>query len=106
MKKSLITISGLVLLMGTGVALAADEPEGWNQESFPPFEEVDTNQDGMISMQEANAHPGMVTAVTKGHMDTAEASMKSFFGAAHQHDKNKPYDSPMTKKEWEGLTNK
>ena len=45
MKKSLITISGLVLLMGTGVALAADEPEGWNQESFPPFEEVDTNQD-------------------------------------------------------------
>lgn len=106
MKKSLITISSLVLLMGTGVALAADEQEGWNQESFPPFEEVDTNQDGMISMQEANAHPGMVTAVTKGKMDAVETDMKNFFTTAHQHDKNKPYNSPITKEEWKGLTHK
>ena len=63
MKKSLITLSGLVLLMGTGVALAQ-----WNkgEGAFPPFEEVDTNKDNMISMDEAKAHPGVVAAVTKG----------------------------------------
>ena len=85
--------------MGSGIALAQ-----WNQESFPPFEEVDANKDGMVSMEEAKAHPGTVTAVTKGKPDTVEADMKSFFSAAHQKDKNKPYDSPMTKEEWEGLT--
>ena len=102
MKKSLITLSGLVLLMGTGVALAQ-----WNRgdEVFPPFEEVDTNKDNMISMDEAKAHPSVVAAVTKG-TDTVEADMKSFFSAAHQQDKNKPYDSPMTKEEWEGVTGK
>lgn len=104
MKKSLIAISGLAMLMGTGIALAAEE--GWNNESFPPFEEVDANKDGMVSMDEAKAHPGMVTAVTKGKPDTMEASMKSFFSAAHQGDKGKPYDSPITKEDWEGLTGK
>ena len=100
MKKSLITLSGLALLMGAGVALAQ-----WNKggAEFPPFEEVDANKDNMISMDEAKAHPGVVAAVTKG-ADTAEADMKSFFSAAHQHDKNKPYDSPMTKEEWQGMT--
>ena len=100
MKKSLIAASGLVLLMGSGVALAQ-----WNNESFPSFEEVDANKDGMISMDEAKAHPGTVAAVTKGKPDAVEADMKSFFSAAHQKDKNKPYDSPMTKEEWEGVTN-
>ena len=102
MKKSLIAISGLAMLMGTGVALAVEE--GWNNESFPPFEEVDANKDGMISMDEAKAHPATVAAVTKGKPDTVEESMKSFFSAAHHGDKGKPYDSPMTKEEWQGMT--
>jgi len=42
--------------------------------------------------------------VTKGNLANVEDSMKSFFSAAHQHDKNKPYDSPMTKDEWQGMT--
>lgn len=99
MKKSLIAASGLVLLMGSGVALAQ-----WNNESFPSFEEVDANKDGMISMDEAKAHPATVAAVTKGKPDNVEADMKSFFSAAHQKDKNKPYDSPMSKEEWDGVT--
>ena len=37
---------------------------------------------------------------------TAEAALKSFFSEAHQKDKNKPYDSPMTQEEWEGMTGK
>ena len=45
MKKSLIATSGFALLMGAGVALAQ-----WNQESFPPFQDVDANKDGMVSM--------------------------------------------------------
>jgi hypothetical protein len=104
MKKSLFALSGLFLLMGTGSALAAEE--GWNHESFPPFEEVDANNDGMVSMDEAKAHPGTVAAVTKGKPETVEESIKRFFSAAHQQDKNKPYDSPMTQEEWEGVTGK
>ncbi len=101
MKKSLIAASGLALLMGSGVALAQ-----WNGQSFPSFEEVDANKDGMVSMDEAKAHPGTVAAVTKGKPDNVEADMKSFFSAAHQKDKNKPYDSPMSKEDWEGVTSK
>ena len=102
MKKSLIATSGLVLLMGAGVALAQ-----WNQESFPPFQDVDANKDGMISMKEAQANPGVVAAVTKAKPgSTPESALKSFFSEAHQKDKNKPYDSPMTQKEWEGMTGK
>jgi len=99
MKKSVIAASGLALLMGSGIALAQ-----WNNESFPTFEEVDANKDGMISMDEAKAHPGTVAAVTKGDLTTVEDSMKSFFSAAHEKDKNKPYDSPMTKEEWQSVT--
>ncbi len=99
MKKSFIAASGLALLMGSGIALAQ-----WNNESFPTFEEVDANKDGMISMDEAKAHPGTVAAVTKGDLTTVEDSMKSFFSAAHEKDKNKPYDSPMTKEEWQSVT--
>lgn len=103
MKKSMIVTSSLALLMGAGIALAA----GWNQESFPPFSEVDTNKDGQISMQEAQAHPGVTAAVTKAKPgSTVEQALKSFFSEAHQKDKNKPYDSPMTKEEWEGMTGK
>mgnify|MGYP000969737696 FL=1 len=99
MKKSFIAASGLALLMGSGISLAQ-----WNNETFPSFEEVDANKDGMISMDEAKAHPGTVAAVTKGNLANVEDSMKSFFSAAHQHDKNKPYDSPMTKDEWQSMT--
>jgi len=99
MKKSFIVASSLALLMGSGIALAQ-----WNNETFPPFEEVDANKDGMISMDEAKAHPGTVAAVTKGDLTTVEDSMKSFFSAAHEKDKNKPYDSPMTKEEWQSVT--
>ena len=99
MKKSFIAASGLALLMGSGIALAQ-----WNNESFPTFEEVDANKDGMISMDEAKAHPGTVAAVTKGDLTTVEDSMKSFFSAAHEKDKNKPYDSPLTKEEWQSMT--
>ena len=103
MKKSLIATSGLTLLLGTSVALAS----GWNQESFPPFSEVDTNKDGQVSMQEAQAHPGVTAAVTKAKPgSTSESALKSFFSEAHQKDKNKPYDSPMTQEEWEGMTGK
>lgn len=102
MKNSLIAISGLTLLLGTGVALAQ-----WNRgDNFPSFDSVDTNKDGMVSMEEAKAHPGMVSAVTKGQPENVEESMKSFFSAAHQQDKNKPYDSPITKEEWQGMTGK
>lgn len=102
MKKSLIATSGLALLLGAGVALAQ-----WNQESFPPFSEVDANKDGQVSMQEAQAHPGVTAAVTKAKPgSTPESALKSFFSEAHQKDKNKPYDSPMTKEEWEGMTGK
>jgi hypothetical protein len=104
MKKPLITMSCLTLLMGADIALAAEE--GWNQESFPPFEEVDANKDGMVSMDEMRTHPGAVNAVTRGKPDTLEDSMKSFFSPAHRQDQNKPYDSPMTKEEWEGVTSK
>ena len=99
MKKSFIVASSLASLMGSGIALAQ-----WNNETFPPFEEVDANKDGMISMEEAKAHPGTVAAVTKGDLTTVEDSMKSFFSAAHEKDKNKPYDSPLTKEEWQSMT--
>ncbi len=103
MKKSMIATSSLALLMGAGVALAT----GWNQESFPPFSEVDTNNDGQVSMEEAKAHPGVTAAATKAMPgSTAESAMKSFFSEAHQKDKNKPYDSPLTEKEWQGMTGK
>lgn len=103
MKKSMIATSSLALLVGAGVALAA----GWNQESFPPFSEVDTNKDGQVSMQEAKAHPGVTTAATKAKPGSSvEEALKSFFSEAHQKDKNKPYDSPMTQEEWEGMTSK
>lgn len=102
MKKSLIATSGLALLMGAGVALAQ-----WNNESFPAFEEVDANKDGMISMDEAKAHPGVTAATTKAKPGmAADEALKSFFSEAHQKDKNKPYDSPMTKEEWKGITGK
>jgi hypothetical protein len=99
MKKSFIAVSGLTLLMGAGVALAQ-----WDRESFPPFADVDTDGDSMISMEEAKANPDVVNAVTKGNPDTVEDSMKSFFSAAHQKDADKPYDSPITEEEWEGVT--
>ena len=102
MKKSWIAMSGLALLMGMGVALAT----GWNQESFPPFEQVDTNKDGQVSMAEAQANPGVVAAVMKAKPgSTPESALKSFFSEANQKYKGKPYDSPMTKEEWEGMTN-
>ncbi|MBE2294378.1 MAG: hypothetical protein IAF00_05480 [Phycisphaerales bacterium] len=104
MKNTLITVSSLALLLGAGVALAQ-----WNKGdgNLPPFEEVDTNQDGMVSMEEAKAHPGMVTAVTKGNTENnVEESIKSFFSVAHQQNKDKPYDSPITKEEWQSLTAK
>jgi len=103
MKKSMIAMSSLALLMGAGVALAV----GWNQESFPPFSEVDTNKDGQVSMQEAMAHPGVTAAATKAMPgSTAESAMKSFFSEANQKYKDKPYDSPMTQKDWQGMTGK
>ena len=104
MKRSLYALGGLLLLMGAGGALAVEE--GWNHESFPPFEEVDADNDGMVSMDEAKAHPDTVAAVTKGNPATVEESMKSFFSAAHRHDKDKPYNSPLSKEEWQGVTGK
>ena len=104
MKNTLITVSSLALLLGTDVALAQ-----WNKGdgNLPPFEEVDTNQDGTVSMEEAKAHPAVVAAVTKGSKESnVEESIKSFFSAAHQQDKSKPYDSPITKEEWRSLTGK
>lgn len=102
MKKSLIATGGLALLLGAGVALAQ-----WNKESFPPFSEVDTNKDGQISMQEAQAHPGVTAAATKAKPgSTPESALKSFFSEANQKYKDKPYDSPMTQKDWEGMTGK
>jgi hypothetical protein len=102
MKKSLITTSGLVLLMSAGVALAQ-----WNRASFPPFSEVDANKDGTVTMQEAKANPGVTAAVTQAKPGSSvEQALKSFFSEAHQKDKNKPYDSPMTQEEWEGMTGK
>lgn len=103
MKKSVIVASGLALLMGASVALAV----GWNQESFPPFSEVDTNKDGKISMQEAMAHSGVTAAAMKAKPgSTAESAIKSFFSEANQKYKGKPYDSPMTKEDWQGMTGK
>ena len=56
-------------------------------------------------MQEAKAHPGVTAAATKAKPGSSvEEALKSFFSEAHQKDKNKPYDSPMTKEEWEGMT--
>jgi hypothetical protein len=102
MKNSLIATSGLALLLGAGVALAQ-----WNKESFPPFSEVDANKDGTVTMQEAKANPGVTAAATKAKPGSSvEAALKSFFSEAHQKDKNKPYDSPMTQEEWEGMTGK
>lgn len=103
MKKSMLVTSSLALLMGAGVTLAA----GWNQENFPPFSEVDTNKDGMISMAEAQAHPGVTAAATKAMPgSTPESAIKSFFSEANQKYKDKPYDSPMTQKDWQGMTGK
>ncbi|MDG4549275.1 MAG: EF-hand domain-containing protein [Candidatus Contendobacter sp.] len=103
MKKSIVVTSGLALLMGAGVALAV----GWNQVSFPPFSEVDANKDGKISMQEAMGHSGTTAAAMKAKPgSTAESAMKSFFSEANQKYKDKPYDSPMTKEDWEGMTGK
>lgn len=100
MKKSLIFASSLALLLGTGIALAQ-----WNHASFPPFAEVDTNQDGQVTMKEAKAHPGVTAAATKAKPGSSvEEALKSFFSEAHQQDKNKPYDSPMTQEEWQGMT--
>lgn len=103
MKKSLITTCGLALLMGAGVALAV----GWQNESFPPFDQVDTNKDGKVSMDEAKAHPGVVAAAMKAMPgSTPESALKSFFSEANQKYKDKPYDSPMTQKDWQGMTGK
>ena len=56
-------------------------------------------------MTEAQAHPGVVAAVTKAKPgSTPESALKSFFSEAHQKYKGKPYDSPMTQEEWEGMT--
>ena len=102
MKKSLIATSSWVLLMSAGIALAQ-----WNHASFPPFAEVDANQDGQVTMKEAKAHPGVTAAATKAKPGSSvEAALKSFFSEAHQQDKNKPYDSPMTQGEWQGMTGK
>lgn len=102
MKKSLIATSGLVLLMSAGVALAQ-----WNRASFPPFAEVDANKDGKVTMEEAKAHPGVTAAAMQAKPgSTAEEALKSFFSEAHQKDKGKPYDSPMTEEEWRGMTGK
>ena len=102
MKRSLIATSGLALLMGAGVALAQ-----WNQASFPPFAEVDVNKDGKITMEEAKVHSGVTAAAMKAKPgSTADEALKSFFSEAHQKDKNKPYDSPMTQEDWEGMTGK
>ena len=102
MKKPFIALSSLTLMMGLSVALAS----GWKDESFPPFNQVDTNKDGQVSMEEAKAHPGVVAAATKAKPGTAEAALKSFFSEAHQKNKGKPYDSPMTQEEWQGMTGK
>lgn len=102
MKKSLIATSGLVLLMSAGVALAQ-----WNRASFPPFAEVDANKDGKVTMEEAKAHPGVTAAAMQAKPgSTVEEALKSFFSEAHQKDKGKPYDSPMTEEEWRGMTGK
>lgn len=103
MKQPMIVTSSLALLMGAGVALAT----GWNQESFPPFSEVDTNKDGKVTMEEAKAHPGVTAAATKAKPgSTVEEALKSFFSEANQKYKDKPYDSPMTQKDWQGMTGK
>ena len=102
MKKSMLVTSSLALLMGAGVALAQ-----WNRESFPPFQDVDANKDGQVSMQEAMANPAVVSAVTKAKPgSTPESAIKSFFSEANQKYKDKPYDSPMTKEDWQGMTGK
>ncbi|MCP5420964.1 MAG: hypothetical protein H6970_11980 [Gammaproteobacteria bacterium] len=103
MKKFLIGVSGLVMMVGAGFVMA--EEYGWDQKNLPAFEDVDTNKDSMISMDEAKASPDLVNAVTNGKPETADDSLKSFFSAAHEQDKDKPYDSPISKEEWEGLTN-
>jgi len=103
MKKSLIATSSLALLLGAGVALAT----GWNHESFPPFSEVDANQDGQVTMEEAKAHPGVTAAATKAKPgSSAEEALKSFFSEANQKYRGKPYDSAITQEEWEGMTGK
>lgn len=103
MKQPMIVTSSLALLMGAGVALAT----GWNQESFPPFSEVDTNKDGKVTMEEAKAHPGVTAAATKAKPGSSvEEALKSFFSEANQKYKDKPYDSPMTQKDWQGMTGK
>ena len=69
------------------------------------FEEVDTNKDGMISMDEAKAHPGTVATVTKGNLANVEDSMKFFLVRPISTIKNKPLRfSPMTSDEWQSMT--
>jgi hypothetical protein len=83
MKKTLITVFGLMLL-GTGVALA-------QYERNYSFSDVDTNGDGQISVDEAKANP-----------DFIDEAIYHMFSKAHGDSVN--WANPMEQEEWEGLT--
>ena len=73
----------------------------------PHFEEVDTHHTGQITLQQAKTHPAVVSAAMKAKPGmTGDQAVESFFSEAHQKYQGKPYDSPMTKEEWEGMTGK
>ena len=53
------TALALILAVFTGASMAA----------LPTFDEVDTNGDGKITMQEASTHEGLMTTFDKADMD-------------------------------------
>ncbi len=71
--------------MGSGVALAQ-----YNRDYS--FEDVDTNGDGKISVEEAKANP-----------DFVNEAIYHTFKLAHGND-NVEWSNPMEQEEWEGLT--
>jgi len=86
MKKVIALMLG-GLLFGAGTAFAQYDREY-------SFEEVDTDGDGKISIEEAKAHPGFVD----------ESIYHTFNKARGQSGHSDNWDMPIEEQEWEGLT--
>ena len=71
----------------------------WNRSEFPSFDEVDTNNNSVISLEDAKANQVFVEAATKAKFSSiSDQAVDSFFRKAHiNYYKVKLYKWPLTK---------